>query len=79
MSIAETVRAIDHMRAALEEIKRLHSVRILQKGQSAWRAGCQVCCCDESGHQTEDCLGSHEHTLNGPVCSTAEIIARAGL
>lgn len=65
----------EKMRAALEEIKRLHSARIMPDGQM-W---CDLCCFDESGHQTEDCAASHEHQAGWAACSTTEIIARAGL
>lgn len=65
----------EKLRAALEEIRLLHSARIMPDGEM-W---CDVCCFDESGHQTEDCELCHEHTAEGPGCSTAEIIARAGL
>lgn len=66
----------EKMRAALEEIKRLHSARIMPDGQM-W---CDICCFDQSGHQTEDCAQSHEHRIEWTsACSTAEIIGRAGL
>lgn len=62
-------------RAALEEIRRLHAPRIMPDGEM-W---CDLCCFDESGHQTEDCAESHDHQPGRAACSTAEIIARAGL
>lgn len=41
---------------------------------------CAVCCFDErDAARGEWCISAHEHTLGGPACSTAEIIARAGL
>lgn len=61
---------------ALEEIKRLHQPIIMP---AASDVVCSLCCFDAAGYQTADCLESHEHTFTGPSCSTAEIIARAGL
>jgi hypothetical protein len=40
---------------------------------------CDHCCFDDAGQQTDDCANSHEHSVDGPACHTAEIIARSGL
>jgi len=79
MAAADKIEAriveAEKLRAALEEIRLLHSARIMPDGQM-W---CDVCCFDEGGHQTEDCAQSHEHHVGWAACSTTEIIARAGL
>lgn len=85
MTIPETVRDIDRMRAVLEEIKRLHATRTAEFGILAARHGspvavCGHCCIDaRSGYVSADCVDCHQHTATGPACCTAEIIARAGL
>lgn len=74
--ITSVVGEIDALRSALEQIKKLHSARIMPDGQM-W---CDICCFDESGQQTEDCAQSHDHLRwTAAACSTTEIIARAGL
>lgn len=41
---------------------------------------CNVCCFDErDAARGAWCLEAHDHTADGPGCSTAEIVARAGL
>lgn len=68
----------EKLRAALEEIRRLHQPRILPTGSSLLMV-CDHCCFEDSGQQTEDCVASHEHTVDGPACHTTEIIGRSGL
>jgi hypothetical protein len=68
----------EKLRAALEEIRRLHQPMMLPIGSSLLMV-CDHCCFEDSGHQTEDCAASHEHTVDGPACHTAEILARSGL
>lgn len=66
----------EKLRAALEEIKRLHWPKhVDDTDQDA--ANILVCahCCSDG----ENCLDFHDHDTTGPACSTAEIIARAGL
>lgn len=75
-TLARAFSEIDAISTALEEIKRLHSARIMPDGQM-W---CDICCFDESGQQTEDCAQSHDHLRwTAAACSTTEIIVRAGL
>lgn len=41
---------------------------------------CGLCCWDNYDNgRSADCIECHDHEAGGPVCSTAEIIARAGL
>lgn len=68
--IADAEKAI----TALTEIKRLHAARIMPSG--VWL--CDVCCFD-SETLTEECMDCHDHAPGRPVCSTVEIIERAGL
>ena len=68
----------EKLRAALEEIKRLHAPLMMPVNDELWRV-CDHCCFEDDGHLTEDCAQSHEHTADGPGCATAEVIARAGL
>ena len=77
--VLSVVGAIDTMRAALEEIKRLHARSVTRPGMPGAVAVCALCCLDTGGYRTDECIDSHEHTTDGPVCSTTEIIARAGL
>ena len=43
-------------------------------------AVCSACCWDDRDNaRSEECILTHQHHRGGPVCSTAEIIARAGL
>lgn len=59
---------------ALNEIRRLHTP-LNSDGVTV----CVLCCLDTGRHRSEECEDSHEHIVDGPVCSTTEIIARAGL
>lgn len=69
----------EKLRAALEEVRRLHQPMVMPIDGRLLMV-CSHCCFEEgSGMSTEDCLDSHEHTADGPACATAEIIARAGL
>jgi hypothetical protein len=68
----------EKLRAALEEMMRLHQPILLPTAKAVYML-CDHCCFDDSGHQTQDCIDSHEHSFDGPACATAEIIARAGL
>lgn len=84
----------EKLRAALEEIDRLHApVEVCNgchlrecPGDCDWgtcgreptEIVCAVCCFDErDAARGEWCIEAHDH--GGPGCSTAEIIARAGL
>ena len=64
--------------AALEQIKQLHAA-IVMPIDNRLLLLCDHCCFDDAGQQTDDCANSHEHTVDGPACHTAEIIAKAGL
>ena len=81
--IVHAVTEIDTMRAALQEIKRLHAVSLVWEStigeERKLKSVCVLCCLDTGGYRTDECEDSHEHTADGPVCSTTEIIARAGL
>lgn len=86
MAAADKIEAriveAEKLRTALEEIQRLHQPMMFPVGAKLehWVKLCSVCCFEESSNrQTEDCELCHEHTAEGPACSTAEIIARAGL
>lgn len=73
----------EKMRTALEEIKRLHAEAAFwdddaQPGERI-RMVCNICCLDPGGYPSDECEESHEHSADGPACSTAEIIARCGL
>lgn len=87
MAAADKIEAriveAEKMRAALEEIRRLHSETAFwmddaEPGERI-KVVCTLCCLDVGGYRSEECESSHEHTADGPACSTAEIIARAGL
>ena len=87
MAAADQIEAriveAEKMRAALEEIKRLHAetafwMNDAEPGERI-KVVCNICCLDAGGHRSEECEDSHEHSADGPVCSTVEIIARAGL
>lgn len=67
----------EKLRAALEEIKRLHQP-MMMPGSSLLML-CDHCCFEDCGNQTADCAESHQHTAGGPGCATADIIARWGL
>ena len=86
MTMPETVRDIDRMRQALEEIKRLHAeiTFLIDDGEPVERIKrvCSICCLNIGrfgGYRGKECEESHQHTADGPACSTVEIIARAGL
>jgi hypothetical protein len=64
--------------AALAEIKRLHAPMVMPIDNHLLLL-CDHCCFDDAGQQTDDCANSHEHSVDGPACHTAEIIAKAGL
>ena len=73
----------EKLRAALEEIRRLHAETAFwmdgaEPGERI-KVVCNICCLDASGYRSEECEDSHEHSADGPACSTTEIIARAGL
>ena len=80
----------EKLRAALEEIKRLHAPRSAMcdecygggcrdcEDAGGWQI-CSLCCLDEEGDVLDNCIACHQHTNDIPACSTAEIIARAGL
>ncbi len=65
-------------RAALEQIRQLHAPTLMPIDGGLLKL-CDHCCFDDAGQQTDDCANSHEHTVDGPACHTAEIIARSGL
>ena len=90
----------EKLRAALEEIKRLHAPSVACRGCCStqcpgdcdWSDAyngelltvCGHCCIDIGEHrQNDECLTDHEHGVEYgdqvAACSTAEIIARAGL
>ena len=72
----------EKLRAALEEIRRLHQPMMFPAGADLqrWVKVCGHCCFGEAtGQQSDDCAVFHEHAADGPGCATAEIIARAGL
>ena len=64
--------------AALEQIKQLHAPMVMPIDNHLLLL-CDHCCFDDAGQQTDDCANSHEHTVDGPACHTAEIIAKAGM
>lgn len=74
--IEARIAEAEKLRTALEQIQRLHAPIIMP---TDCVPVCSMCCFDEAGYQTSDCMDSHEHSDSGPACSTAEIIARAGL
>lgn len=92
--IAELVAA-GVMRNAIEEIKRLHApvevcpgCHLIEcPGDCDWNEGCDdtarvcgICCWDNNDNAREQtCIDTHDHDRGGPACSTAAIIARAGL
>jgi hypothetical protein len=65
-------------RAALEQIKQLHAPMVMPINDHLLLL-CDHCCFDDAGQQTDDCANSHQHTVDGPACHTAEIIAQAGM
>lgn len=87
MAAADKIEAriveAEKLRTALEEIKRLHAETAFwdDNAQPGERISvvCTICCLDPSGYRSDECEESHEHSADGPACSTAEIIARAGL
>lgn len=87
MAVADDVQVriadAEKLRAALEEIKRLHAEVAFwsddaEPGERI-RVVCVICCLDVGGYPSEECDDSHDHSADGPGCSTGEIIARAGL
>ena len=64
--------------AALDQIKQLHAAIVMPINDHLLLL-CDHCCFDDAGQQTDDCATSHQHTVDGPACHTAEIIARSGL
>ncbi len=64
--------------AALKQIKQLHAAIVMPIDNHLLLL-CDHCCFDDAGQQTDDCANSHQHTVDGPACHTAEIIAQAGL
>ena len=64
----------EKLRAALEDIRRLHGTVVV-----GGLVVCAICCLDVGGYRHEECADSHEHTASGPGCSTTEILARAGI
>jgi hypothetical protein len=68
----------EKLRAALEQIKQLHAAIVMPINNHLLLL-CDHCCFDDAGKQTDDCANSHEHTVDGPACHTAEIIATADL
>ena len=64
--------------AALNQIKQLHAAIVMPINDHLLLL-CDHCCFDDAGQQTDDCANSHQHTVDGPACHTAEIIARSGL
>jgi hypothetical protein len=64
----------EKLRAALEEIRRLHGTVTVDA-----LVVCAICCLDVGGVRHDECVDSHEHTDTGPGCSTTEILARAGI
>ena len=81
MAAADQIEAriveAEKLRAALEEIKRLHEPR--RWGSTDQILICPLCCLDAAGYREQFCVDYHEHTADGPGCATAETIARAGL
>lgn len=64
--------------AALNQIKQLHAPMVMPINDHLLLL-CDHCCFDDAGQQTDDCANSHQHSVDGPACHTAEIIARSGL
>ncbi len=68
----------ERLRAALEDIKRLHAPAKFTSMGSSWEV-CSTCCVDPDGATSSDCDIWHDHVDGAPTCATAAIIERAGL
>ena len=77
-TIETRIAEAEKLRAAIDQIKRLHAPMVMPINDHLLLL-CDHCCFDDAGQQTDDCANSHEHTVDGPACHTAEIIAQAGL
>jgi len=74
--VQERIAVAEKALTVLAEIKRRHA----PVDCGLLSPVCGVCCRDEfDGAISQDCMASHDHAPDQPVCSTIEIIERAGL